>query len=87
VQRAFRGHLGRKVAKLRVMQRVEHDSANALVNSCALQISRVWRGHRGRMVSKYLRKEMADFLLALREEEARDEEEEYAAMQSLLRWK
>ncbi len=87
MQRVFRGHLGRKVAKLQFMQRVEHDSANALINSCAVQISRVWRGHRGRMVSRYIRKEMADFLLALREDEARDEEEEYVAMQSLLRWK
>lgn len=56
-------------------------SANVLMNACATAIARVWRGYCGRQDAKYLRKEMAEFLFAIREEEARDEEQEYLAMQ------
>jgi hypothetical protein len=45
------------------------------MNACATAIERVWRGYCGRMDAKYLRKEMAEFLFAIREEEANDEAE------------
>ena len=44
-------------------------------------IARVWRGYCGRLDAGYLRAEMAKFLFAIREEEAKDEEEEYLATQ------
>jgi hypothetical protein len=49
--------------------------------ACATAIERVWRGYCGRQDAKYLKKEMAEFLFAIREEEARYEQEEYLAMQ------
>jgi hypothetical protein len=75
VQRVYRGHLGRKVAKMRSFQLQRAHSANILMNACATAIERVWRGYCGRMDAKYLRKEMAEFLFAIREEEANDEAE------------
>ena len=47
----------------------------------ATDIARVWRGYCGRIDAGYLRAEMAKFLFAIREEEARDEEEELLALQ------
>lgn len=83
LQRVYRGHIGRKVAKVHYLQQDRARSANVLMNACATAIARVWRGYCGRQDAQYLRKEMAEFLFAIREEEAKDEEEEYLAMQ---RW-
>lgn len=55
------------------------------MTACATAIARVWRGHCGRQDAKYLRKEMAEFLFAIREEEARDEQAEYLATRQ--KWK
>ena len=88
VQRVFRGHIGRKIAKMCAFRQERNESINALMNGCAVAISRAWRGYCGRMDAKYLKKEMAEFLFAIREEEARDEEEEYLATTNpLQRWK
>lgn len=81
LQRVYRGHIGRKVAKVQYLQQDRIRSANVLMNACATAIERVWRGYCGRQDAKYLKKEMAEFLFAIREEEARDEQEEYLAMQ------
>ncbi|KAL7508051.1 hypothetical protein ACHAXN_005128 [Cyclotella atomus] len=83
LQRVYRGHIGRKVAKVHYLQQDRARSANVLMNACATAIARVWRGYCGRQDAKYLRKEMAEFLFAIRVEDAKDEEEEYLAMQ---RW-
>ena len=45
-----------------------------LKNDCATDIARVWRGYCGRIDAGYLRAEMAKFLFAIRQEEAKDEE-------------
>jgi hypothetical protein len=47
------------------------------MNACAPAIGKVWRGYCGRMDAKNLRKEVAEFLFAIREEEANYEESEY----------
>lgn len=77
VQRVFRGYLGRKAARQVAQEKARADFAEALVNDSATDIARVWRGYCGRLDAGYLRAEMAKFLFAIREEEVRDEEEEY----------
>ena len=77
VQRVFHGHLGRKVARKRMAEKRRAECLEALRNECATDIARVWRGYCGRLDAGYLRAEMAKFLFAIRQEEARDEEAEY----------
>ncbi|KAL7541809.1 hypothetical protein ACHAXR_011237 [Thalassiosira sp. AJA248-18] len=84
VQRVFRGHLGRRIAMTRALQQERAVYDEALANACATDIARVWRGFCGRVDAGYLRAEMAKFLFAIREEEARDEEEEYLATTNRL---
>lgn len=78
VQRVFRGHVGRRVAGRQARARARVERAEALANDAATDIARAWRGYCGRLDAGYLRAEMAKFLFAIREDEARDEEEEYA---------
>eukprot|EP01082_Thalassiosira_pseudonana_P009665 g8408.t1 g8408 contig3:20594-21109(+) len=73
VQRVYRGHLGRKVAKMRAFQLQSAHSADILMNACAPAIGKVWRD----TGIQNLRKEVAEFLSAIREEEANYEESEY----------
>ena len=58
-----------------------------LRNDSATDIARVWRGYCGRIDAGYLRAEMAKFLFDIRQEEARDEEEEYYATTNRLQRK
>ena len=79
VQRVFRGFIGRRLANERARQQKRAAFEEALRNDCATDIARIWRGYCGRIDAGYLRAEMAKFLFDLREEEQRDEEEEYIA--------
>lgn len=81
LQRVFRGYLGRRLAKMCSLQRDSARSDELLKNACATDIARVWRGYCGRIDAGYLRAEMARFLFAIRQEEQRDEEEEFLALQ------
>ena len=56
-------------------------------NDSVTTIARVWRGYCGRIDAGYLRAEMAKFLFDIRQEEARDEEEEYYATTNRLQRK
>ena len=58
-----------------------------LRNDSVTNIARVWRGYCGRIDAGYLRAEMAKFLFDIRQEEARDEEEEYYATTNRLQRK
>jgi hypothetical protein len=69
------------------MQRDRMKSDELLMNDRATDIARVWRGYCGRIDAAYLRAEMAKFLFAIREEEARDEEEEFLAIKRLSSYK
>lgn len=71
--------MGRKVARRQKLELEKSQYAEALMNASATDIARVWRGYCGRIDAGYLRAEMAQFLFAIREEEARDELEEYNA--------
>ena len=62
---------------MRAFQLQSAHSADILMNACAPAIGKVWRGYCGRMDAKNLRKEVAEFLSAIREEEANYEESEY----------
>mmetsp|Transcript_47459 Transcript_47459/g.71844 ORF Transcript_47459/g.71844 Transcript_47459/m.71844 type:complete len:199 (-) Transcript_47459:113-709(-) len=77
IQRYYRGHLGRKVSKRWKMKRAEINAMNALMNGCAIAISRIWRGYRDRQRADALRKEMAEFIVAIRAQEAQEDLDEY----------
>jgi hypothetical protein len=81
LQRLFRGYLGRRYAKVCSLERDSARSDELMKNACATDIARVWRGYCGRIDAGYLRAEMARFLFAIRQEEARDEEEEFLTLQ------
>ena len=71
--------MGRKVARIRASEQKRVEYMEMLKNDCATDIARVWRGYCGRIDAGYLRAEMAKFLFAIRQEEAKDEEAEYLA--------
>ena len=81
LQRVFRGYLGRRYAKACSLERDSARTDELLKNACATDIARVWRGYCGRIDAGYLRAAMARFLFTIRQEEARDEEEEFLALQ------
>jgi hypothetical protein len=82
VQRVYRGYLGRKTVENLKVERQKADSALGFLNACATEIGRVWRGYCGRRDSERVRREMAEFLFALREQEAGAEEDEFARIAS-----
>ena len=63
------------------LQRDRIKQERICLSSAATDIARVWRGYCGRIDAGYIRAEMAKFLIAIREEEARDEEENFLALQ------
>lgn len=75
------------MANARALHKERIKYTEALRNDCATDIARVWRGYCGRIDAGYLRAEMAQFLFAIRQEEARDEEEEYLATTNALQRK
>ena len=79
--------MGRKVARIRSSEQKRVEYTEMIKNDCATDIARIWRGYCGRIDAGYLRAEMAKFLFAIREEEARDEEEEYHATTNALQRK
>ena len=87
IQRVYRGHLGRLVAKKWAAQMAEFEALRVLKVAAAVAIQRVWRGYLGREEAEDHRLELADFVMKLREEEAEEEEEEYWKTHALARWK
>jgi hypothetical protein len=83
VQRVYRGYLGRKTVENLKLERQKAASALGFLNACATEIGRAWRGYCGRRDAERLRKEMAEFLFALREQEAGAEEDEFAILISV----
>merc|ERR1712238_529819 len=63
IQQIYRGHLGRNAA--------------TLFNACSTSISRVWKGFTARKKYFKLQQEMANYILNIREEEAKQDEDEY----------
>ena len=77
IQRHYRGHLGRKVAKRWSRLRSNIQTFNALCHGSAIAISRVFRGHRQRKHAAQLRKDLVEYIISIREAEIVEEEEEY----------
>ena len=86
IQRIYRGHLGRIAAKRWALKKSEINAMNVLMNGCAIAISRTWRGHRGRVGAKKLRKDMAEFIIRLRADDIKEEEEYYWRTHQITRW-
>lgn len=87
IQRYYRGNLGRKGARLWKAKMNDLMALNALTTGCAVAISRVWRGFVGRRYASKCRKEMAEYILSLRQTEAEKEEKEYWDSHAIERWK
>ena len=87
MQRVWRGYVGRKTALVLAEQQQRIAYEEALRNNSVTNIARIWRGYCGRIDAGYLRAEMAKFLFDIRQEEARDEEEEYYATTNRLQRK
>ena len=85
--RVYRGHLGRKAARRWARKKAELEAMNALMNASAITIQRVHRGHKGRLAASEVRVEMAEFIAQIREEEAKQDEEEYWRTHTFQRYK
>jgi hypothetical protein len=77
IQKMYRGHLGRKAAKRWALKRAELGAMNALLNSTAVAIQRVFRGYEGRLYAVQKRTEMAQFIALMRVQESQQDEEIY----------
>ena len=77
IQRIFRGHVGRRVAKRWAIRQSEARAVRFLRLACSIAIQRVYRGHVDRVLVQQYRVELADFVLKLRADEATKVEEEY----------
>jgi hypothetical protein len=76
IQRTLRGHIARKAVIMWRHRKVEIEASDALYNACSTAISRYWRGHKGREEANVLRREMAEFLIAIRSSDLEDEQRE-----------
>ena len=83
----YRGHLGRKAARRWARKKAELEAMNALMNASAITVQRVHRGHKGRVQASEVRVEMAEFIAQIREEEAKQDEEEYWKTHTFARYK
>lgn len=77
IQKMYRGHLGRQAAKRWALKRAELNALNALLNSTAIAIQRVYRGYRARVYAIWKRMEMAQFIALMRVQESAQDEEVY----------
>ena len=79
IQRYYRGRIGRRAADLWRQHRLRMEAHNALYVACSTTISRYWRGYKGRYEAKQLRREMAEFIIAMRQIDLDAEQREAAA--------
>ena len=77
IQRYFRGHLGRKAAFRWALKKAEIGAINALLNSAAIFIQRIYRGYLARLEAIETRAQMAQFIALMRAQEAAEDEEQY----------
>ena len=87
IQRAYRGHLGRKAAKRWALKRAELGAMNALMHSTAICIQRCFRGYQARVNAAKKRAEMAAFIALMRAQEAKTDEEVFWATHPWQRFK
>lgn len=77
IQRAYRGHIGRKAASRWALKRAEMNALNIIMNAAATCLQRIWRGYLARVEAVETRAEMAYFIALMRAEESAHDEEEY----------
>ena len=77
IQRAFRGHLGRKAAMRWALKRAELGAMNDLMNAAAICMQRSFRGYSARLYTIKKRMEMAQFIALMRAQEAAADESVY----------
>lgn len=87
IQRHYRGHIGRRVAKRWSKLKSTVQAYNALCNCSALTISRMYKGHVARKIAGKLREELTKYIISLREKEIEFEEEEYWDNLKLGKWR
>ena len=59
------------------MKKAELDAMAALLNASTINIQRVYRGFAARLIAKEARREMAEFINAMRTQDAMEDEEDY----------
>jgi len=77
IQKVYRGHIGRKAARRWALKRAELGAMNALLNSTAIAIQRIYRGYAARLFAVQKRTEMAQFIALMRVQESQQDEEIY----------
>ena len=77
MQRVYRGFIGRRNAKIWAVKRAELEAMNALLHQTAIVIQRTYRRYLARVLLDETRKEMAQFIAFLRDQEAKQDEEQY----------
>lgn len=87
IQRAYRGHIGRKAASRWALKRAEMNALNIIMNAAATCLQRIWRGYLARILAVETRAEMAYFIALMRAEEAAHDEEEYWKTHNAARFK
>ena len=87
IQRIYRGHLNRKAAALWKSKVEDLQALKSLSTACAIAISRVWRGYAARKHASSCRKELAQYIISLREKEAIEDEKEYWENHVMKRWR
>jgi len=87
IQKMYRAHLGRKAAAKWALKKAEIDALAALKLASAVTMQRTYRGRLGRLRAEEKRVEMAEFIAAIRAEEALEEESDYWRTHPFARWK
>ncbi|CAM9235500.1 unnamed protein product, partial [Ectocarpus fasciculatus] len=87
IQRAYRGHIGRKAASRWALKRAEMNALHIIMNSAATCLQRIWRGYLARVLAVETRAEMAYFIALMRAEESAHDEEEYWKTHNAARFK
>ena len=77
IQRCYRGHLHRKIAKRWALKKQETDATHALFTGAAVCAQRHWRGYMGRELTRRTRDNMANFIALQRLQETADDEEAF----------
>ncbi|KAG5177552.1 hypothetical protein JKP88DRAFT_265019 [Tribonema minus] len=78
LQRAVRGHIGRKAGRRWLKRRRELLALNALMHAAALALQRVFRGWRARRHATAVRVRLAKWVMAVADEEAEEFRAAYA---------
>jgi hypothetical protein len=70
LQRLVRGYFGRRVSRICARRKAEVDALKSVIHQAAIQIQRVYRGHLARRDAAEVRMELAEFMTAVRIQEA-----------------